>query len=151
MCIHYRLCRYCSSVSKTTTPIRHYLHIHNIDSFIVRCETNRVNVIRFIDCEKCINFTRHHHGKHFLKQYTKIKCLSILINIRRSDWNVYGFFISHWQSQEVEETLKRIASHKGVVGTIVVNTEGVYNVPFECNCCSCSESNFPSALHQHTC
>lgn len=28
------------------------------------------------------------------------------------------------QSQEVEETLKRIASHKGVVGTIVVNNEG---------------------------
>lgn len=28
------------------------------------------------------------------------------------------------QSQEVEETLKRIQSHKGVVGTIVVNNEG---------------------------
>lgn len=28
------------------------------------------------------------------------------------------------QSQEVEETLKRIASHKGVVGTVVVNNEG---------------------------
>ncbi|KAJ6646701.1 Dynein light chain roadblock-type 2 [Pseudolycoriella hygida] len=28
-------------------------------------------------------------------------------------------------SQEVEETLKRIASHKGVVGTIVVNNEGI--------------------------
>lgn len=31
---------------------------------------------------------------------------------------------SFLQSQEVEETLKRIASHKGVVGTIVVNNEG---------------------------
>ncbi|KAM8711581.1 hypothetical protein ACLKA7_012148 [Drosophila subpalustris] len=28
-------------------------------------------------------------------------------------------------SQEVEETLKRIQSHKGVVGTIVVNNEGI--------------------------
>ncbi|KAG4070480.1 hypothetical protein HA402_005712 [Bradysia odoriphaga] len=28
-------------------------------------------------------------------------------------------------SQEVEETLKRIAGHKGVVGTIVVNNEGI--------------------------
>ncbi|KAL9883081.1 dynein light chain roadblock-type 2-like [Glossina fuscipes fuscipes] len=28
-------------------------------------------------------------------------------------------------SQEVEETLKRIQSHKGVVGTIVVNKEGI--------------------------
>uniref|UniRef100_A0A182UHF6 Dynein light chain roadblock n=1 Tax=Anopheles melas TaxID=34690 RepID=A0A182UHF6_9DIPT len=30
-----------------------------------------------------------------------------------------------FQSQEVEETLKRIQSHKGVVGTIVVNNEGI--------------------------
>uniref|UniRef100_A0A182F7W7 Dynein light chain roadblock n=1 Tax=Anopheles albimanus TaxID=7167 RepID=A0A182F7W7_ANOAL len=29
------------------------------------------------------------------------------------------------ESQEVEETLKRIQSHKGVVGTIVVNNEGI--------------------------
>jgi dynein light chain roadblock-type len=28
------------------------------------------------------------------------------------------------QASEVEETLKRIQSHKGVVGTIVVNSEG---------------------------
>ncbi|KAM7345205.1 dynein light chain roadblock [Cochliomyia hominivorax] len=28
-------------------------------------------------------------------------------------------------SQEVEEILKRIQSHKGVVGTIVVNNEGI--------------------------
>ncbi|XP_053679603.1 dynein light chain roadblock-type 2 [Anopheles nili] len=28
-------------------------------------------------------------------------------------------------SQEVEETLKRIQSHKGVAGTIVVNNEGI--------------------------
>lgn len=30
------------------------------------------------------------------------------------------------QSQEVEETLKRISQYKGVVGTIVVNNEGIY-------------------------
>ncbi|CAG5073833.1 hypothetical protein G9C98_001756 [Cotesia typhae] len=29
------------------------------------------------------------------------------------------------QAQEVEETMKRIQSHKGVVGTIVVNSEGI--------------------------
>lgn len=28
-------------------------------------------------------------------------------------------------AQEVEETMKRIQSHKGVVGTIVVNVEGI--------------------------
>ncbi|XP_034937071.1 dynein light chain roadblock-type 2 [Chelonus insularis] len=28
-------------------------------------------------------------------------------------------------AQEVEETMKRIQSHKGVVGTIVVNSEGI--------------------------
>lgn len=36
---------------------------------------------------------------------------------------VWCFFLL--QSQEVEETLKRISSHKGVVGTIVVNSEGM--------------------------
>jgi len=29
-----------------------------------------------------------------------------------------------FKAQEVEETMKRIQSHKGVVGTIVVNAEG---------------------------
>lgn len=33
-------------------------------------------------------------------------------------------FVKTLQSQEVEETLKRIQQHKGVVGTIVVNNEG---------------------------
>ncbi|CAH1114617.1 unnamed protein product [Psylliodes chrysocephalus] len=28
-------------------------------------------------------------------------------------------------AQEVEETMKRIQSHKGIVGTIIVNSEGV--------------------------
>ena len=28
-------------------------------------------------------------------------------------------------ASEVEETLKRLVSHKGVIGTIVVNNEGV--------------------------
>lgn len=31
----------------------------------------------------------------------------------------------YFQSNEVEETMKRIQSHKGVVGTIVVNSEGI--------------------------
>ena len=30
----------------------------------------------------------------------------------------------HFQASEVEETLKRIQSHKGVIGTIIVNSEG---------------------------
>lgn len=34
------------------------------------------------------------------------------------------FRISSSQASEVEETMKRIQSHKGVVGTIVVNSEG---------------------------
>lgn len=34
------------------------------------------------------------------------------------------FNISSSQASEVEETMKRIQSHKGVVGTIVVNSEG---------------------------
>ena len=36
----------------------------------------------------------------------------------------YEFF-SFWQS-EVEELLKRIQSHKGVIGIIVVNVEGIH-------------------------
>jgi hypothetical protein len=28
-------------------------------------------------------------------------------------------------SSEVEETLKRLVSHKGVIGTIVVNSDGI--------------------------
>jgi hypothetical protein len=28
-------------------------------------------------------------------------------------------------SSEVEETLKRLVGHKGVIGTIVVNSEGI--------------------------
>ncbi|XP_050079261.1 dynein light chain roadblock-type 2 [Anopheles maculipalpis] len=45
-----------------------------------------------------------------------------MYNRVKSFYFVY-FFLS--QSQEVEETLKRIQSHKGVVGTIVVNNEGI--------------------------
>lgn len=44
---------------------------------------------------------------------------------------VYNFSFNNYliiyillQSNEVEETMKRIQSHKGVVGTIVVNSEG---------------------------
>jgi hypothetical protein len=33
-----------------------------------------------------------------------------------------------YQASEVEETMKRIQSHKGVVGTIVVNSEGNFIV-----------------------
>jgi len=29
-------------------------------------------------------------------------------------------------ASEVEDTLKRIQSHRGVIGTIVVNNEGMY-------------------------
>lgn len=29
------------------------------------------------------------------------------------------------RQSEVEETLKRISSHKGVIGTVIVNVEGV--------------------------
>jgi dynein light chain roadblock-type len=43
-----------------------------------------------------------------------------------------------FQAQEVEETMKRIQSHKGVVGTIVVNAEGIVHMrimtPFVDNC-----------------
>ena len=31
-------------------------------------------------------------------------------------------------ASEVEETLKRLVSHKGVIGTIVVNNEGVRKI-----------------------
>lgn len=47
---------------------------------------------------------------------------------------IFNFFITLvnliykicvFKAQEVEETMKRIQSHKGVVGTIVVNAEGI--------------------------
>lgn len=56
---------------------------------------------------------------------------TILVNngINYGDINWQALFIKglyfFFQSNEVEETLKRLQSHKGVVGTIVVNAEGV--------------------------
>ncbi len=32
-------------------------------------------------------------------------------------------------SSEVEETLKRLVGHKGVIGTIVVNSDGIVSPP----------------------
>lgn len=37
-------------------------------------------------------------------------------------------FFSCFLQAEVEETLKRIEAHKGVIGTIVVNAEGKANM-----------------------
>lgn len=39
--------------------------------------------------------------------------------------NIYCLTEKNKMSNEVEETLKRIQSHKGVVGTIIVNSEGI--------------------------
>ena len=36
------------------------------------------------------------------------------------------FPVSYLQSHELEETLKRLGQHEGVLGTIVVNSEGKY-------------------------
>jgi hypothetical protein len=33
-------------------------------------------------------------------------------------------------SSEVEETLKRLVGHKGVIGTIVVNSDGIVSLLF---------------------
>lgn len=38
------------------------------------------------------------------------------------------FYYIFWAQSEVEETLKRVQSHKGVTGVIIVNQEGNYNV-----------------------
>ena len=48
----------------------------------------------------------------FLGQETNKKNISKKIYFRK-------------MASEVEETLKRLVSHKGVIGTIVVNNEGV--------------------------
>lgn len=34
------------------------------------------------------------------------------------------------QATEIEDTLKRIHAHKGVVGTIIVNSEGLFDIMF---------------------
>lgn len=50
----------------------------------------------------------------------------ILCNFRYNfiaNFVIYKIYI--FKAQEVEETMKRIQSHKGVVGTIVVNAEGI--------------------------
>jgi len=44
-----------------------------------------------------------------------------------------------FQAQEVEETMKRIQSHKGVVGTIVVNAEGILHASFVTFVLDCEE------------
>ena len=36
----------------------------------------------------------------------------------------FNVFVDVFLQAEVEETLKRIQTHKGVIGTIVVNAEG---------------------------
>lgn len=44
------------------------------------------------------------------------------------------------QAQEVEETMKRIQSHKGVVGTIVVNSEGKFTFLYFTVTCNYSQN-----------
>ena len=39
--------------------------------------------------------------------------------------NIFKKLYYRKMASEVEETLKRLVSHKGVIGTIVVNNEGV--------------------------
>lgn len=35
------------------------------------------------------------------------------------------YFVQQSSNSEIEETLKRIQSHKGVVGVVVINNEGM--------------------------
>ncbi|XP_077994752.1 dynein light chain roadblock-type 2-like [Glandiceps talaboti] len=48
-------------------------------------------------------------------------------------------------SSEIEETLKRIQSHKGVVGTILVNAEGI---PVRSTLDNATTLQYTSWLHQ---
>jgi len=50
-------------------------------------------------------------------------------------------------SVEVEETLKRIQSHKGVVGTIVVNSEGI---PIKTTLDNSTTVQYASLIHSLT-
>ncbi|KAE8608321.1 hypothetical protein XENTR_v10011462 [Xenopus tropicalis] len=49
------------------------------------------------------------------------------------------------QKAEVEETLKRIQSHKGVIGTIVVNAEGI---PIRTTLDNSTTVQYAGLLHQ---
>ncbi|KYQ47814.1 Dynein light chain roadblock-type 2, partial [Trachymyrmex zeteki] len=53
--------------------------------------------------------------------------LSLIIGFNTLQIVIASFFKGSHKclAQEVEETMKRIQSHKGVVGTIVVNAEGI--------------------------
>ncbi|KAM8799254.1 dynein light chain roadblock-type 2 [Eudromia elegans] len=54
---------------------------------------------------------------------------------------------THGYSAEVEETLKRIQAHKGVVGTIVVNAEGI---PIRTTLDNSTTVQYAGLLHQLT-
>ncbi|XP_035520823.1 dynein light chain roadblock-type 2-like [Dicentrarchus labrax] len=48
---------------------------------------------------------------------------------------------------EVEETLKRIEAHKGVIGTIVVNAKGI---PIRTTLDNCTAAQYAGLLHHLT-
>ncbi|EPY81774.1 hypothetical protein CB1_000711002 [Camelus ferus] len=52
-----------------------------------------------------------------------------------------------WNQAEVEETLKRIQSHKGVIGTMVVNAEGI---PIRTTLDNSTTVQYAGLLHQLT-
>ncbi|XP_064414293.1 dynein light chain roadblock-type 2 isoform X1 [Latimeria chalumnae] len=62
---------------------------------------------------------------------------------RRSIWRNWG----NPTPAEVEETLKRIQSHKGVIGTIVVNAEGI---PIRTTLDNSTTVQYAGLLHQLT-
>lgn len=54
----------------------------------------------------------------------RIKFFNFIYNLTYGQDYLQNIYI--FKAQEVEETMKRIQSHKGVVGTIVVNAEGTW-------------------------
>lgn len=68
-------------------------------------------------------------GKESIKKRKYLIFGKLLKSIQNGNDILNIFLWTHqyfqlFQAQEVEETMKRIQSHKGIVGTIIVNSEG---------------------------
>uniref|UniRef100_A0A3P8Z6F2 Dynein light chain roadblock n=1 Tax=Esox lucius TaxID=8010 RepID=A0A3P8Z6F2_ESOLU len=65
----------------------------------------------------------------------------------QTELNIAFFFALIHVTAEVEETLKRIQTHKGVIGTIVVNAEGI---PIRTTLDNSTTVQYAGLLHQLT-